>query len=206
MQNKPKINLNHKQSQAIIKRPTRVPGNCSTDTLGAPKFRLIQKDKLGLVVKDKNKFLQQARETTGTEDIDFFETLLMQVGNINSNMQEDQVRLANFSSAYLHGLKPRDQLEGILFAQMAGTHNLIMEYMRRAIRREQTLEAAEEYTNRANKLMNLFLRQIETLEKYRGKSTQQKVIVEHVHVEEGGKAIVGNIEGSTRGEGDAKHK
>lgn len=200
-----KLKPNHSQSKAIIKRPDPAP-NYSTDKLGAPKFRLIQKDKLGLVVKDKNKFIQQALETTGTEDIDFFETLLTQVGNINSDMQEDPVRLANFASSYLHGLRPRDQLEGILFAQMAGNHNLIMEYMRRAIRREQTLEAAEEYTNRASKLMNLFLRQIDTLQKYRGKSTQQKVIVEHVHVEEGGKAIVGNIERSTRGEGDAKTK
>jgi hypothetical protein len=119
---------------------------------------------------------------------------MTQLGNINPNTQENQVKLANFSSAFLYGLKPRDQLEGILFAQMAGTHNLIMEFMRKAINREQYLDAAEKYTNRACKLMSLFLRQIETLEKYRGKSTQQKVVVEHVHVQEGGKAIVGNIE------------
>jgi len=54
--------------------------------------------------------------------------------------------------------------------------------------------------------MNIFIRQIETLEKYRGKSTQQKVIVEHVYVEEGGKAIVGNVEQHTRGEGDEQPK
>jgi len=89
---------------------------------------------------------------------------------------------------------------------MAGTHNLVMEFMRRAIHPDQYLETSEKYTYRACKLMNIFLSQIETLEKHRGKSTQQKVIVEHVHVEEGGKAIVGNVEQPVRGEGDEQPK
>lgn len=202
MPNKAKSKNNSIKNGAILKRSNQVPGHGLTKNLGAPKFKLIEKDKLALVVKDKYDFIQQARETTGTEDIDFFEILMTQVGNISSNIHENQVKLANFSSAFLNGLKPKDQMEGILFAQMAGNHNLIMEYMRRAIRQEQNIDAAEDYTNRACRLMNLFLRQIETLEKYRGKSTQQKVIVEHVHVQEGGQAIVGNVERPARGEGD----
>jgi hypothetical protein len=174
--------------------------------LGAPKFKLIKENTLGPKEKNFNKFKNQMRKTTGTEDIDFFATLITQVSNINTDAQNDQAKAANFSSAFLHGLEPRDQTEGTLFAQMAGTHNLIMEYMRRAIFPGQHLEAGEDYTNRACKLMNIFLRQIETLLKYRGKSTQQKVIVEHVHVEEGGKAIVGNVEQRTGGEGDDRTK
>jgi hypothetical protein len=54
--------------------------------------------------------------------------------------------------------------------------------------------------------MNLFLKQVETLEKYRGKAAQQKVIVEHVHIHEGGQAVVGHIESKPRGEGDDQEK
>lgn len=161
--------------------------------LGAPKFKLIDDNTLAQKETDLKKFYGQIIKTAGSEDPDFFTVLLTQTSNININSADDPVKAANYTSAFLHGLKPRDQTEAVLFAQMAGTHNLIMEFMRRAIYKDQHLDAAEKYTYRACKLMNLFLRQIEILEKYRGKSTQQKVIVEHVNVGEGGKAIVGNI-------------
>jgi len=38
---------------------------------------------------------------------------------------------------------------------------------------------------------------LEALNKHRGKG-QQKVTVEHVHVHEGGQAVVGNVEGRRR--------
>jgi hypothetical protein len=44
-----------------------------------------------------------------------------------------------------------------------------------------------------NKLMRTFTNQMETLKRYRS-GAQQTVKVEHVHVHEGGQAIVGNIE------------
>ncbi|MBT4688816.1 MAG: hypothetical protein HOB72_12045, partial [Rhodospirillaceae bacterium] len=43
-----------------------------------------------------------------------------------------------------------------------------------------------------NKLARTFTAQMEALNRYRGKG-QQKMTVEHVHVHEGGQAIVGNV-------------
>ena len=54
---------------------------------------------------------------------------------------------------------------------------------------------------RATRLMRLHLEQIEAMQKLKGKAGQQKVTVEHVHVHEGGQAIVGAVS-STKGEGD----
>jgi len=51
--------------------------------------------------------------------------------------------------------------------------------------------------NIANKLLRTFNTQVETLKRYRSKG-EQKVMVEHVHVHQGGQAIVGNV---TRGRG-----
>jgi hypothetical protein len=189
---------------ALLKESNQGANIVPKKSPGAIKFKIIEKDILSPDIKDLPRFIQQAIETTGSDDTDFLEVFFSQVGSIHPDINSNPIKFANFTSAFIHGLKPSDQLEAILFAQMAGNHNLIMEFMRRAIRKEQLLEAAGEYTDRVSKLMGLFIRQLEALEKYRGKSFQQKVIVEHVYVGEGGKAIVGNVGGPTRGEGGKK--
>jgi hypothetical protein len=56
--------------------------------------------------------------------------------------------------------------------------------------------------DQANKLSRSFLGLIEALNRHRGKGGQQKVTVEHVHVHQGGQAIVGTVT-PTRGAGGA---
>ena len=169
-----------------------------------PKFLETGEKTVAPKEEDPDKFWPQMMETTGSTDIDFFKTIVSQVTATLQNKKSEEV--ANFVSALMHGLKPRDETEGILIAQMAGTHNLIMEYMNRAMIPGQFLEASNDCINRAYKLMNIFLKQIDALERYRGKRAEQKVIVEHVHIHEGGKAIVGHVENRPRGEGDEQEK
>ena len=93
----------------------------------------------------------------------------------------------------LIGISPRDELEGMLAAQMIALHNAAMECLRRAMISEQSLEGRRENLNQANKLSRTYATLLEALNRHRGKG-QQKVTVEHVHVHEGGQAIVGNVE------------
>jgi len=164
------------------------------------KFKLVDERSLTQTEEDPEKFWAKILETTGSPDVDFFLTVLNQVRA--TLPKEEPIDASNFAAAFLHGLRPQDEMEGVLIAQMAGTHNLLMEYMRKAVIPEQHLEVAEDYTNRACKLLNIFLKQVETLQKYRGKASHQKVIVEHVHIHKGGQAVVGHIESRPRGEGD----
>jgi hypothetical protein len=53
--------------------------------------------------------------------------------------------------------------------------------------------------NLAVKLLRTYVAQLEAFQRYRGKG-QQNVTVEHVHVHQGGQAIVGHVE-TTRGWG-----
>ena len=46
--------------------------------------------------------------------------------------------------------------------------------------------------NFATKMLRTFISQVETLKRYRG-GGEQKMIVEHVHVNEGGQAVVGTV-------------
>lgn len=92
----------------------------------------------------------------------------------------------------LEALTPRDELESMLAMQMITTHLSAMECLKRAAFPEQTFEGRQSGLNHAKKLMALFLQQVETLDKHRGKG-QQKITVEHVNVAAGGQAIVGDV-------------
>jgi hypothetical protein len=93
----------------------------------------------------------------------------------------------------LKEIEPRDELERTLSVQMIGTHDAAMECLRRANIPEQTFEGRESSLKHAAKLMALFARQMEALDKHRGKG-QQKVTVEHVQVNAGGQVIVRNVQ------------
>ncbi len=82
----------------------------------------------------------------------------------------------------------------MLAAQLLASHNAAMECYRRAMISEQTFEGRKENLSQANKLSRTHATLLEALNRHRGKG-QQKVTVEHVHVHDGGQAIVGNIEG-----------
>jgi len=85
----------------------------------------------------------------------------------------------------------------MLATQMVATHNAAMECLRRAMLGGQTFEGRDQSLKHAAKLLSIYLRQIEVLNKHRGKG-QQKVTAEYVNVEAGGQAVVGNIETGKR--------
>ena len=95
--------------------------------------------------------------------------------------------------AALMGIAPKDELEGMMAAQLVAAHNAAMECYRRAMLGEQTFEGRREALNHANKLSRTWATLLEALNRHRGKG-QQKVTVEHVHVHAGGQAVVGMVE------------
>lgn len=97
---------------------------------------------------------------------------------------------------------PRNAIEASLAAQMTATGEAALMFLNRATVQEHTEEVTDLNVARATRLMRLHLEQIEAMQKLKGKAGQQKVTVEHVHVYEGGQAIVGSVEG--RGVGDGK--
>jgi hypothetical protein len=96
------------------------------------------------------------------------------------------------SVAALIGIGPKDEIEGMIAAQLLAAHNAAMECYRRAMLKDQGLETRREALNQANKLSRTHAALLESLNRYRGKG-QQKVTVEHVHVHSGGQAVVGVV-------------
>ena len=105
----------------------------------------------------------------------------------------------NATVAALIGIGPKDELEGMMAAQLIAAHNAAMECYRRAMIAEQTFEGRRENLAQANKLSRTYATLLEALNRHRGKG-QQKVVVEHVHVHSGGQAVVGVV--GTPGGGD----
>ena len=92
----------------------------------------------------------------------------------------------------LAGIGPRDELEGMMAAKLVVSHEVEMDCYRRAKDARNFAERCG-YLNMANKLARTSTMLLGALDKHRGKG-QQKVRVEHVHVHDGGQAVVGNIE------------
>ena len=92
----------------------------------------------------------------------------------------------------LAGIGPKDAVESMLAAQMVATHDAAMALLKRSHHPQQDFPGMDMTLKHAIRLLQLYTRQVETLAKYRGKG-QQKITVEHVTVEAGGQAIVGNV-------------
>ncbi len=139
---------------------------------------------------------KQLERVTGTENKKLQSYLFAQMIQSlwrPSGMDEEQKQDRMFAAiAALQGIKPRDEIEGMLGVQMVATHSAAMECLRRAMLEEQTLEGRDQNLKHATKLLTLYARQMETLDKHRGKG-QQKMTIEYVNVEAGGQAIVGNV-------------
>ena len=135
------------------------------------------------------------RSISGSDNDDFSNILVNQVGNALWRAHSDsdeQTHLVQGTLAAMIGMKPRDELEGMLISQLIATHNAAMECYRRAMLGEQTFEGRRENLNQANKLCRSYAALTEALDRHRGKG-QQRITVEHVNVHAGGQAIVGAV-------------
>lgn len=93
-------------------------------------------------------------------------------------------------------------MESLLAVQMMGIHNAALMFLRNATADGQDIEVRDANVLRAVRLMRLFVEQLEAMARLKGKTRQQKVTVEHVHVYEGGQAIVGAVSTAKADQGD----
>ena len=88
-------------------------------------------------------------------------------------------------------IEPRDEMESMLACQMAAIHDATMN-MAGSLKRAEYVSTRSEAERSLNRLSRTFSMQMETLKKYRDDRTQ-KILVQHVNVEPGGQAVVGDI-------------
>ncbi len=138
----------------------------------------------------------------GTTESDFAYELLNQLANASARDGEPNADSLNFMLAVVKSIAPRDEIEAMLAAQMAAVHTATMTFTRR-LANVETIQQQDSAERAFNKLARTFTTQMEALKRYRT-AGEQKVTVEHVHVHEGGQAIVGHVD--HKGEGGSPKK
>ncbi len=124
-------------------------------------------------------------------------SLLHQVADLTQKDRKVDEAGINQMLAQIAAVEPRDGIEAMLATQMATVHNAMLKSAR-ALRGSDTIPQQDSNGNLVNKLARTFATQVEALKRYRT-GGQQRVVVEHVTVNEGGQAIVGNVETGGRG-------
>jgi hypothetical protein len=130
-------------------------------------------------------------EALGTVSVDFTNGLLSQLANAGSHGRQIDEDALNFMLSVVTGSKPKDQLEAMLAAQMAAIHTATMTFAQR-LATVETIAQQDSAERALNKLARTYAMQMEALKRYRT-GGEQKVTVHHVSVNEGGQAIVGNV-------------
>jgi len=130
-------------------------------------------------------------EAIGTVDTHFCKGLMKQLASVGSRGGQVDPSDFNFMLSVVKGIEPKDQVEAMLAAQMAAVHMATMTFARR-LAHVENLPQQESAERAFNKLGRTFASQMEALNRYRN-GGQQTVRVERVTVNEGGKAIVGNV-------------
>jgi hypothetical protein len=138
-------------------------------------------------------------EALGTADDDFLKGLVNQLANANLRDGKIDEDALNFMLSIVKGIKPRDQVETMLAAQMAAIHQAMLTFARR-LAHVETINQQDSAERALNKLALTFAIQMEALKRYRT-GGEQKVTVQHVSVSEGGQAIVGNVTQAAHGAG-----
>jgi hypothetical protein len=144
---------------------------------------------------DKAAGMSLLMEALGTADLKFLEGILQQLAMVAE--PEGDERGLNFMLALVKGVEPKDQVEAMLAAQMAAVHNATMSFARR-LNCAENVQQQDSAERTLNRLARTFATQTEALKRYRS-GGEQTVRVEHVTVNEGGRAIVGNVTYRRRG-------
>jgi hypothetical protein len=94
----------------------------------------------------------------------------------------------NGALAAMHGIAPRDEIEGMLAAQMVAVHSAAMRCLRQ-LKGSETLQQQDSNGSLAVKLLRTYTMQMEALHRRRGQGRAG----EHVRVYQGSQAIVGAV-------------
>lgn len=169
--------------------------------IGPPQFEIARVDKaaggsvgvLNYVVNDPVVGDASYLGALGATHRPFADMLMNQLGRLDVRPGgEASIGTLNGLMQAMWAFQPADEVEGQIASLAVAMQYATMEALRRAHLAEQSFEARGANMAHANKCARTFATLVETLNKHRGKG-QQKVTVEHVHVHEGGQAIVGAV-------------
>ncbi len=136
---------------------------------------------------------ERLKKALGTASSDFVNATLLQIQNASrlpgAGISETGI---NAILALIKAAEPKNEIEAALAIQMACSHSVTMVLLERlggGFRNDQSMARL---AGAASRLMRASAMHVETLRRLRSGGSQH-VRVEHVHVNDGGQAVIGNI-------------
>lgn len=136
---------------------------------------------------------ERMRQATGSAR-NALDLMTAVASNKSFRTEEQQTKnmLINSAADQLEEFSPKDVVEGQLASQLLVLNEHAMNFLLKAAHTDR-VDFANVYANIAAKLINRHHEALAALLRYR-RGNEQKICVEHVHVAEGGKAIIGNVQ------------
>jgi hypothetical protein len=145
---------------------------------------------------DGRNWWRRLNKALGTTSSDFVNASLFQIQAACRSPWGGVSELAmNAALAMIEAAAPKDEIEGALAVQMACTHTAATAVLARldvAFADERRVAA---FGSAAARLMRAYATQVEVLRRLRN-GGQQVVRVEHIYVNDGGQAVIGNVKKS----------
>jgi hypothetical protein len=149
-------------------------------------------------VEDIKQWEARLNKAFGTLSPDFVKTSLLQLQSAARSPYGTISETAiNAALAMIEAAAPRDELEAALAVEMAGAHMAAMAVLAKMDSGFGTERRIAAFGSTAARLMKTFVKQMEAHRRLRN-GGQQYVRVEHVHINEGGQALIGNVKKSNR--------
>jgi hypothetical protein len=130
---------------------------------GVPRLHVSKSEKgLSITTEHRDDFAGKSllMEAIATTDVDFLAGFVNQLAEASGGEVDEQQ--LNFMLAVVKGIKPRDQMEAMLAAQMAAVHTATMKFSRNLAEAE-LVEHRDSAERTLNKLMRTFVTQMEAL-------------------------------------------
>jgi hypothetical protein len=136
---------------------------------------------------------QRLKKALGTMSSDFVNASLLQLqAAARSPFGTISETHINAALAMIEAAAPKDEIEAALAVQMACSHTAAMAILAKLDSGFGTERRIAMFGSAAARLMRAYATQVEVLRRLRT-GGQQFVRVEHVHINDGGRAIIGNV-------------
>ena len=169
---------------------TPVAATCPTDAAAPPRIK-FSPEGFSIDHPDPELGDRLMADALGAVDRDAMHGLLRQLARASLKGQKPDAINLDFMISMVRSIRPRDSIEAMLVTQMVSVHVMAMRcayYLANAgdVARQDSAARA------LGKLARIFPAQIDALSRYRNNG-EPAITVQNVSVQDGGKAIVGNV-------------
>ena len=181
----------------MTKRSTAIPASEDAERLPPVRIKLARPDAYKSETHapdgESENWIERLKSAFATMSDDFVGASLLQIQAAARSpfgiVSETHI---NAALAMIEGASPKDEIEAALAVQMACTHTAAMAILAKLDSGFGTERRITAFGSAAARLMRAFAVQVEVLRRLRH-GGHQFVHVEHVHVNSGGQAVIGDV-------------